>query len=161
MEDRVWVRMLVDMQGSRHDDQLWPGFKNKILLPAWEAADLIANQTAEPLDAEDVDRGWNVLQEPSLTWDQPPAEEEEALFNSNGHRDPHATGVIDEDDFRRDEEEDDDFDRDEPAPVVKVKKPYGNSSKGDWIKYAVSHGADAQAADKLTKAQLVSEFGNL
>jgi hypothetical protein len=48
----------------------------------------------------------------------------------------------------------------EPEPEVEeVARPYTNASKADWIKYAVSQGADKLEAMTKTKAQLQNEHG--
>lgn len=154
------VRMLWDLQGGRYDGQPWPGFHGLIEVPEAEAEDMVASGIAEYADAPLLDRGYDVLKAPSLEYedklkfaDGTPRDEDE-LFHSDGHRDPHATGLIDEDEDPWDD--DDDFDRDESEPVIPpLSCPATTDNKAAWVAYAFEQG-DLEA-DTKTKAQLVAK----
>lgn len=154
------VRILFDMQGSRYDGQFWPGYLGSIEVPEWEAESMVASGTAEYTDEPVLDRGYDVLKVPSMEYEDKlkladgTLRDEDELFHSDGHRDPHATGLIEEDEDLWDDDED--FDRDEPEPVIlSLPRPATTDNKAAWVAYAFEQG-DMEAATK-TKAQLVAD----
>lgn len=158
------VRMLFDMQGSRYDGQPWPGFHGEIEVPEDEARNMVRDGTAEYAETPALDRGYDVLKAPSLDYEDDlkladgTSRDEGELFHSDGHRDPHATGLIDEDEDTWDD--DDDFDRDESEPVIpSLPRPTPADNKAAWVAYAFEQG-DLEA-DTKTKAQLVAEYKSL
>ena len=50
----------------------------------------------------------------------------------------------------------------EPVPVSEIrsdiKKPAINDSKAQWVDYAMSHGMDEEAANLMTKADLMAKY---
>ena len=46
-----------------------------------------------------------------------------------------------------------------PAEPKELKKPYGNRPKSEWIAYAVQQGHDPEKAEQLSKADLMSLYG--
>jgi hypothetical protein len=46
-----------------------------------------------------------------------------------------------------------------PAEPEELKRPYGNRPKSEWVDYAISKGHDPDEATGLTKADLMSLYG--
>lgn len=42
---------------------------------------------------------------------------------------------------------------------AEVERPAKSGSRADWVRWAVSQGADAEEADGMTKADLVEHYG--
>lgn len=144
------VRMLVDMQGGRHDNQQWPGYKGVIDVPQWEADQLIRGGNAEPYDAPDLNRGWDVLRAATPDYES----YLERLDGENEVEDEEEGIVVAYDD------DDDDFDRrdDEDEVTTQVKRPATSDNKAAWIAWAVSQGATVERASAKTKAQLIADY---
>jgi hypothetical protein len=47
----------------------------------------------------------------------------------------------------------------EPVEGVRLEVPALNASQSQWAAYAVSTGADADAAAGMTRAQLIAKYG--
>lgn len=56
----------------------------------------------------------------------------------------------------------------EPVPAITIHvgsqpadsdRPKPTAPKGDWVAYAISRGADSDAAAEMTKADLVDQYG--
>ena len=156
--------MLWDMQGGRYDGQPWPGYGKEIRIPVWEAEELVKARIAELADEPAKDRGYDVLRVPdqyfedNLKLADGGVVEREEVFNADGpHRDPHATGLIEEDDFDSDFE-DGDVDNEVEEITPQVKRPSTVDNKDAWIAYAVSKGADPVKAAAKTKKLLIAEY---
>jgi hypothetical protein len=53
----------------------------------------------------------------------------------------------------------DDLPEPEPEEVEEVKRPYTNAPKAEWVKWAVSQGANKLDAQCMTKAELQNQYG--
>lgn len=145
------------MTGGRYDGQEWPGYRGLIDVPEWEAENLIRQGYAEPPDAPELDRGYDVLSVQEADYEsklrrldsggEPEEEDPRYVHQPEGEADCDS-------DFDRDDG-DNDFEREEVTPPV--KKPRTVDPKADWIKYARSKG-DTEA-DLKTKAALVELYG--
>lgn len=105
--------------------------------------------------AELVDSGFAVYEgeQPKEDWgfpdpdiipvtEVPPVTEKPELIDSVQVREPSKeTGLISEE---------------APEPL---KRPYANAPKSSWVAWAVSQGADEDEASGLTKAELMSRYG--
>jgi hypothetical protein len=153
------IRMLVDMQGRRWDGRPWPGYGNPIEVSDEEAAQLIGGGNAEPVEAPELDRGFDVLKVAD-----PDYESGLKLADGSNQGD-------DEEELRKvqlkpvDESEDsydfdDDFESvdDDNDVTPQVKRPATVDNKAAWIDYAVSKGASREVAASKTKAQLAADY---
>lgn len=66
------------------------------------------------------------------------------------------TGPVDDGDTEGDGAEGTDT---EPAEDSETKAPGRSASKADWLAYAISRGAEAADAEKLTRDQLAETYG--
>lgn len=150
--------MLADLQGGRCDNRPWPGYKGLIDVPEWEAEQLYKGGNAEPADAPDIDRGYDVLRVPDPDFEEHlresgTAEVPEAFEDEEVPERSHVPPDFDSD-FDRDEDEN------EVTVTAPVKKPYANANRAAWEEYAVSKGADPATLDDMTRKQIISEYGN-
>lgn len=169
------IRMLTHMTSGRYDGREWPLYQQEFDVPEWEADYLVKGGTAELADAPVLDRGFDVLKvadpdyESGLKFADGGIIENDTgeygdsvplLFNADGHRDPHATGPIEDDDFDSDFDDSDDYNEVEDV-TPQVKRPSTVDSKAAWVEWAVAHNADKERAAAKTKAMLISEYGKL
>lgn len=147
------VRMLVDWRGGgRANGGEWPAYGGLIELDEWEAEQVIRGGNAELASEEELERGYDVLRIPDPNFEDRLREgyDEEAEET--------------DEDLSREEPEEvdfgDDFDRDEDdTEVTEIKRPYTNANKDEWIDYAAYKGADRKEVAELTKAQIISKYG--
>jgi hypothetical protein len=76
-----------------------------------------------------------------------------------------ATFEISDEDFWHHDWSTDLYDVVEPSPASTKPKssddpPAKNASKGDWLEYAKSRGADPEVINDLTRDQLAEQFGD-
>lgn len=158
----TYVRMLWDMQGGRFDGQRWPGYLKEIDVPDWEAADLISGGIAEPVEAPVLNRGFDVLKtaDPDYESGLKPADGEEPAAISDYDIDDAGPVLAAGDDDFNDDFADSDEDSEAVEVTPQVKRPYTSANRAAWDEYAISKGASPSKLENMTKAQVVSEYGN-
>lgn len=151
---RMYIRMLMSMSGSRHDNQDWPPYGECIDVPEWEGEQLIRGGNAELADEEFLDRGYEVLRVPDPNY-------EDRLREGYNEDEEEDEDLSREGEEKEEIDYDADFERDDSENVVEqvVVKPKTVANKDVWIEYAVFKGGDRKQVAELTKAQIISKYG--
>lgn len=135
------IRMKMSGLGRRMDGSRWPDFNGVAEAEDEVAARFVAAGHAVYLEDEPVpvNPGWNPMlkfsdnYEPALDPDnRAPGEEEDEALDDEDDLVNEGTGV---------------------------KRPYANASKAAWVEYAVAMGEDRDAAERQSKADLISQHG--
>lgn len=139
------VRMKYYVSGGRADGTDWPAKGELLTCSDDEAAGLVAGQLAEWAD----DEAPAPAPEPAVTIDigppdPPPPPAGQLPVEPPAPVEPSA--------------------RVEPPAATDstatVSPPPVRAARADWAQHAVSQGADPDAVDEMTKAQLIATYGN-
>lgn len=150
------IRMMETITGGRYDGRPWPAIHETIHVPEWEAMELVRARHA--VYEEDP-----VLAEPAP--EAPPAQEdfggEASASDSGGEVSGSDSGGATS---TAEVTVTDDGSGAEPGSEVPeggdVARPAVNQPKAAWVAWAVAQGADPVAAEAMTKADLMSEYGS-
>jgi hypothetical protein len=146
------VRMIVGISGYRHDDRPWPPAHTEIVVPDWEADDLIRGGNAVPCEQDDDEPA---VPDPVVSDPRPPSQIESEAAAVREPELPARAKVRAEATVQAgDKPEDEPGDEPEVAAA-----PSPGDPKQAWIDYAVTQGADVHQAGAMTKADLMSRYG--
>lgn len=142
----MWIEMIMHMSGTRANGEKYPPGFTPFEVDDWEGEHLIrggmAREVAAPQASQETagdGRDWGGSRSPKRSVTVPPAAPAPPAPVSQ----PSATAAGPA--------------QEAPAPVGTPPAP--SDPKQAWIDYAVAQGMDADAASRMTKADLQSRYG--
>src|SRR5262245_40038027 len=140
------VQMLEYISGGRHDGTAWPPAGAALLVPDWEADDLIRGRLARPWPPE-----WDPTEpEPDAMPEEPAAETPIPVVP------PEVSPLAGASEVAADPVQPEP----EPEPEPEMPEaPRPSAPKAEWVAHAVACGAGEDEANGMSKAELMEQYG--